>query len=287
MPSGGLLALKNRIKSVKSTQKTTKAMSMIAAAKMRKAKIKLEKNNIYLTNLEEMGHAVFKYAESPENNILIKENSSDKKLVFLLGSDTGLCGGFNGNGPNYLRKEYGESKIDIALIGKRCRYYLNKFGYDIVREYPDFKDVMTIKEARIIGHQLIDLFLKGEYGQISILYTHYESATKQRAVEEQILPFKYEEKETDTLDYDVESNSEELVSEYIMRYIEEKLINAVHHSKSSEHNARMIAMDNATKNAKEMADELNVKYNQLRQGAITQEIAEIVGGAESIKKKRR
>lgn len=287
MPSGGLLALKNRIKSVKSTQKTTKAMSMIAAAKMRKAKIKLEKNNIYLTNLEEMGHAVFKYAESPENNILIKENSSDKKLVFLLGSDTGLCGGFNGNGPNYLRKEYGESKIDIALIGKRCRYYLNKFGYDIVREYPDFKDVMTIKEARIIGNQLVDLFLKGEYGQISVLYTYYESATKQRAIEEQILPFKYEEKEIDTLDYDVESNSEELVSEYIMRYIEEKLINAVHHSKTSEHNSRMIAMDNATKNAKEMADELNVKYNQLRQGAITQEIAEIVGGAESIKKKRR
>ncbi|WP_055071476.1 ATP synthase F1 subunit gamma [Clostridium massiliamazoniense] len=291
MPSGGLLALKNRIKSVKSTQKTTKAMSMIAAAKMRKAKVKLEKNNVYLTNLEEMGHAVFKYAESPENNILIKENSSDKKLVFLLGSDTGLCGGFNGNGPNYLRNEYGKSDIiDVALIGKRCRYYLNKYGYDIVREYPDFKDVMTIKEARIIGNELINLFLKEEYGQISVVYTHYESATRQKVVEEQILPFKYKEKyntKADTLDYDVEANSDELVSEYIMRYIEEKLINAVHHSKTSEHNARMIAMDNATKNAKEMADDLNVKYNQLRQGAITQEIAEIVGGAESIKKKRR
>ncbi|MGL5616913.1 MAG: ATP synthase F1 subunit gamma [Sarcina sp.] len=289
MPSGGLLALKERIGSIKNTQKTTKAMSMIAAAKMRKAKVKLEKNNIYLVNLEEMGHAVFKYAESPENNILIKENSSDKKHVILLGSDTGLCGAFNANGANYLKKTYVESKPDVTLIGKRPKYYVEKFGFKVVNQHPDFKEVMTIKEARIISNQLVNLYLKEEYGNISIVYTHYESATRQTIIEKQILPFKYDEEEVkkETLDYDVEPNSQELVSEYIMRCIEEILVNAVHHSKTSEHNSRMLAMDNATKNAKEMAEDLNVEYNQKRQGAITQEIAEIVGGAESLKKKRR
>lgn len=294
MPAGGLLALKNRVKSVKTTKKTTKAMSLISAAKMKKARVKLNQNEIYFKSLKHMGNKIFKYVDRTDNNILVMDNFEEKKLYVVLASDTGLCGGFNGNGLMYLANKAREnneplSDVSIILSGKRGRYYSNKNGFNKVKEYKDPNDQITIKEARVMASDLVDLFLHKGYGEISLVYTKFISAGRQRVVEEKVLPFVLGEtnEEIEELDYDMEPYSEELVSDYIMRQIEAQLINAVYHSKASEHSARMMAMENATTNAGQMAVELENKYNRLRQSVITQEIAEIIGGLEASKKKKK
>ena len=294
MPAGGLLALKNRVKSVKTTKKTTKAMSLISASKMKKARVKLKQNEVYFSNLKHMGNKIFMISDNPEKNILAMDNLEDKKLYVVLASDTGLCGGFNGNGLSYLAHKANDNnqemkEISVILSGKRARYYANKHGFTKVKEYKDPNDRITIKEARVMASDLVDLFLHKGYGEISLVYTKFISAGKQNVVEEKILPFALGETNEviEELDYDMEPYSEEVVSDYIMRQIEAQLINAVYHSKTSEHSARMMAMDNATKNAGKMAIELEAKYNRLRQGAITQEIAEIIGGLEASKKKKK
>lgn len=289
MPAGGLLALKNRVKSVKTTKKTTKAMSLISASKMKKARVSLERNELFFDNLKHAGHTIFKYAENPGRNILVKGNDEKKKLFIVFASDTGLCGGFNGNGPVYLAKKYEDEKLSVILSGKRARYYANKYEFKILKEYQDQKDRITIKEARVMVSEIIDLFLNHGYGEISVVYTKFFSPSRQKVVEERILPFELGET-TDLVenkDFDLDQESEELVEDFIIRHMEAQLINAVYHSKTSEHNARMIAMDNATKNASEMATELENKYNRLRQGAITQEIAEIIGGVEAMLDKQK
>lgn len=292
MPAGGLLALKNRVKSVKTTKKTTKAMSLISASKMKKARVKLQHNELYFANLKHIGNKIFKYAENPEQNELVKPNNSDKKLYLVFASDTGLCGAFNGNGMSYIAKKHEKndySDVSVIISGKRARYYSNKYGFNKIKEYQDPKERITIKEARNIAADLIDSFLYKGYGEISLVYTKFYGATKQRVVEEKILPFELGETSDviEELDYDLEPGSQELVADYIMRQIEAQLINAVYHSKASEHSARMVAMDNATNNAGKMAIELENRYNRLRQAAITQEIAEIIGGLEALKKKAK
>lgn len=292
MPAGGLLALKNRVKSVKTTKKTTKAMSLISASKMKKARVKLQKNELYLNNLRHMGNKIFRYTDRPENNILVKSNGGNKKLYIILASDTGLCGGFNGSGVSYLARKISKERINdtaVILSGKRARYYVNKVGFNLIKEYKDPNDKITIKEARLMASDLVDLFLHKGYGEISLVYTKFYSPAKQKVVEERILPFEVVKTDEviEDLDYDIEPGSEEIVSDYIMRQIEAHLINAVYHSKTSEHSARMMAMDNATTNAGKMAVELENRYNRLRQSAITQEIAEIIGGLEAIKKKKK
>lgn len=292
MPAGGLLALKNRVKSVKTTKKTTKAMSLIAASKMKKARVKLNQNELYFNNLKHVGNKIFQYAENPERNNLVIENGDRKKLYVVLASDTGLCGGFNGNGVSFLVHNLSDAdKKDLSIIlsGKRARYYVNKNNFHILKEYKDPNDKITIKEAREMASELIELFLHKGYGEVNLVYTKFFSAAKQKVVSEKILPFEVGQTDDviEELDYDMEPYSEELVSDYIMRQIEAQLINAVYHSKASEHSARMMAMDNATTNAGKMAVELENKYNRLRQGAITQEIAEIIGGVESMKKKKK
>lgn len=289
MPAGGLLALKNRIKSVQTTKKTTKAMSLISAAKMKKARVRLDKNGIYLEALKHTGNTIFKYADTPERNILMQENGGSKKLFIILASDTGLCGGFNGNGAVYLARKYEGEKVSAILSGKRARYYANKYNFNVIKEYKDPNDRITIKEARKMVGDIVELFLHEGYGEISLVYTKFFSAASQKVVEEKLLPFVLPEAEDPVaeLDFDLEPDSAEAVEQYIMRQLEAHFINAVYHSKASEHSARMMAMDNATNNAEQMAVDLTGQYNRLRQGAITQEIAEIIGGLEAMKKKKK
>lgn len=292
MPAGGLLALKSRVKSIKTTKKTTKAMSLISASKMKKARIKLLQNESYFDNLKHIGNKIFRYSDNSRKNILLKSNGEKKKLYLILASDTGLCGAFNGNAASYLARKIPKEDREfssVILSGKRGRYYVNKNEFNIIKEYKDPKNNITIKEARVMTADLVELFLHKGYGEVNIIYTKFFSPAKQRVVEERLLPFELGEttQSIEDLDYDMEPYGEELVADYIMRQIEAQLINAVYHSKTSEHSARMIAMDNATTNAGKMAIELENKYNRLRQSAITQEIAEIIGGVESMRKKQK
>ncbi|WP_195971136.1 ATP synthase F1 subunit gamma [Clostridium thermobutyricum] len=287
MPAAGLLDIKRRIKSVESTQKITKAMALVSTAKLRKARASLDNNNLYFTRIETIKRDIFRLADEFKDNEFVRENDNEKKLYVIFASNSGLCGGFNGSGAVYLSDKYPESEranIKTLVIGEKGVSYAKKYGFDVVDKVTNIKDGISIKDARHLAVDLMNMYSKGEYGSISFVYTKYKSPVQQDVVDEVILPFKGETfAEEDTEVYSSEISPDELVENFVYRYMEGKIINTIYHSQTSEQNARMQAMDGATKNADDILDSLNTKYNRIRQGAITQEISEIVGGAEAQK----
>lgn len=288
MPAAGLLVIKRRISSVKSTQKITKAMALVATAKVKKARNKLADNNSYFEKLEMMKKDMFMFKEDFKDNEFIQPNGSDKKLYVVFTSNSGFCGGFNGGGAIYLNEKYAtkeeKSKIATYVLGSKGVSYLNKYKIDVVQTDDSIHGDIDIKTARRIVGKLMNMYLNKEFGEISFIYTKFKSPVEQELVEVPVLPFSVEgTEEKDINIFNREMHSDELIESFIYRYIEGLLINATYSAMASEENARMQAMDGATRNAGDIIDNLNTKYNRIRQAAITQEISEIVGGAESQK----
>ncbi|WP_297633210.1 ATP synthase F1 subunit gamma [uncultured Clostridium sp.] len=291
MPAAGLLDIKRRIKSVQSTQKITKAMALVSTSKLRRARANLENNNLYFSSLENIKQDMLKVAEEFSENEYVHENDAENKLYVIFASNSGLCGGFNGSGALYLNDKYPRDQrgnIKTLIIGEKGVSYAKKYNFEIVDKITGIKDGIELKDARHIALDLMESYLKGEYKEVSFVYTKYVSPIQQEVVEERLLPFNAEiedEKEPDGMEllFDVEVSSDELIQSFVYRYMEGKIINVIYHSQTSEQNARMQAMDGASKNADDILEELNMRYNRIRQGAITQEISEIVGGAEAQK----
>lgn len=291
MPAAGLLDIKRRIKSVQSTQKITKAMALVSTSKLRRARANLENNNLYFSSLENMKQDMLKVAEEFSENEFVRENEAENKLYVIFASNSGLCGGFNGSGALYLNDKYPRDQrgnIKTLIIGDKGVSYAKKYNFEIANQISGIKDGIELKDARHIASDLMEAYSKGEYNEITFVYTKYISPIQQDVVGEKVLPFNAEvedEKEPDGMDvlFDVEVSSDELIQSFVYRYMEGKIINAIYHSQTSEQNARMQAMDGASKNADDILEELNMRYNRIRQGAITQEISEIVGGAEAQK----
>lgn len=289
MPAAGLLVIKRRMNSVRNTQKITKAMALVSTAKVKKARDKLSKNNIYFRRLEMMKKDIFMFAEDFKDNEFIQPNGSDKKLYVVFTSNSGFCGGFNGSGAIYLNEKYAskeeKANIDTYVLGSKGVSYLNKYGISSSHTDTSIKGDIDIKTSRRIVGKIMNMYLNKKYGEISFLYTKFKSPVEQELVEVPVLPFAIEktEEESKINIFNREIHSDDLIESFIYRYIEGLLINATYSGMASEENARMQAMDGATKNAGEIIDNLNTKYNRIRQAAITQEISEIVGGAESQK----
>ncbi|MGL4762684.1 MAG: ATP synthase F1 subunit gamma [Sarcina sp.] len=289
MPAAGLLVIKRRMNSVRNTQKITKAMALVSTAKVKKARDKLSKNNIYFRKLEMMKKDIFMFAEDFKDNEFIQPNGSDKKLYVVFTSNSGFCGGFNGSGAIYLNEKFAskeeKAKIDTYVLGRKGVSYLNKYGISASHRDTSIKGDIDIKTSRRIVGKIMNMYLNKDYGEISFLYTKFKSPIEQELVEVPVLPFKIEktEEESKINIFNREIHSDELIESFIYRYIEGLLINATYSAMASEENARMQAMDGATRNAGDIIDNLNTKYNRIRQAAITQEISEIVGGAESQK----
>ena len=291
MPAAGLLDIKRRIKSVQSTQKITKAMALVSTSKLRRARANLENNNLYFSSLENIKQDMLKVAEEFSENEFVRENEAENKLYVIFASNSGLCGGFNGSGALYLNDKYPRDQrgnIKTLIIGDKGVSYAKKYNFEVADKISGIKDGIELKDARHIASDLMEAYSKGEYNEITFVYTKYISPIQQDVVGEKVLPFNAEvedEKEPDGMDllFDVEVSSDELIQSFVYRYMEGKIINAIYHSQTSEQNARMQAMDGASKNADDILEELNMRYNRIRQGAITQEISEIVGGAEAQK----
>lgn len=283
MAGAGLVAIKRRIKSITSTQKITKAMGLIATSKLRKVRNKLEVNDKYSKSFSAIVNEFVKGAE--ENSIYIHGNKGKKKLYITLNSDTGLCGGFNANVVNTTADTISKDRENSILIavGQKGRMYFNRLRFETTAEYVDIPDVPTLKEAEAIAYKALDLYRKGEVGEVYIVYTRFFSTVRQVVTVEKILPLENKDTETNKRFVKFEPSIDEMIDDIVVMQLKQQILNYMLHAKASEQGSRMAAMDGATKNANELLDKLNLKYNRERQGAITQEISEIVGGAEAQK----
>lgn len=287
MAGSGLIAIKRRIKSITSTKKITKAMGLVATAKLRKSKEKLYANEKYYEVLSESIDEIL--SNHTGFNIYKNGNSSKKKLYIILTSDSGLCGGFNGNILNRAVEEIQKDKENSLsiVVGEKGSAFFKRVKLSTIDEVLDISDLPTLRELKGVVTKALHLYEKGEVGQIFIVYAKFLTSIKQEVQIEKLLPLNYNQEEEDTYkdkDYiKFEPDADSVLNNALLLYIKEKVLNSMLHSKTSELSARMTAMDGATKNANELLEKLKLQYNRMRQGAITQEISEIVGGAEAQK----
>jgi len=290
MPS--LDDLKKRIASVKSTQKITKAMKMVAAAKLRRAQENAEKGRPYS---EKMNNIILNLS----NGIADKENApqllrgtgEDKThLCIVLTSDRGLCGGFNTNiikkAKAYFKQISSKGKnLKIITVGSKGYDQLKRFYKHKIVQKISFKDSKTINylDAEKVGQMIINKFEKKEFDVCVIFYNQFKNVITQIPQEQQIIPLKDSEEESSTEDnYEFEPDEDEILNNLLPKNISTQIFKAMLENSASEQGSRMSAMDNATRNAGDMVDKLTIKYNRSRQAAITKELIEIISGAESL-----
>tara|TARA_B100001123_G_scaffold408494_1_gene501711 strand:+ start:672 stop:1547 length:876 start_codon:yes stop_codon:yes gene_type:complete len=291
MPS--LDDLKKRITSVKSTQKITKAMKMVAAAKLRKAQENAEKGRPYS---EKMNNIILNLSSSitdKENAPKLLSGTGNEKihLCVILTADRGLCGGFNTNivkkAKSFFEKIKLEGKIlKIVTVGSKGYDQLKRiYGGQIVEKI-SFKDSKktNYSDAEIVGKKIIELFEKNEFDVCTIFYNQFKNVITQIPQEQQIIPLKSSEtKENSEIDnYEFEPEEDEILSNLLPKNIATQIFKAMLENSASEQGSRMTAMDNATRNAGELVDKLTINYNRSRQAAITKELIEIISGAESL-----
>jgi F-type H+-transporting ATPase subunit gamma len=283
MAGAGLLIIKRRIKSVTSTKKITKAMGLVATSKLRKCRQRLEVNKKYSTSFNETMEDILKSHEGV--NIYRDGNESKKILYIVLTSDSGLCGGFNATVLSSALELVAKDKDNSSLmiVGQKGRSFFKKLNIPVVAEYVDIPDLPRVKEGRTIAEHVLSLYAKSEVGEVYILYTKFVSVLKQTVITEKLLPLGASEDDNYESYIKFEPNINEIFNSILPLYISERILNYMINSKASEQGSRMSAMDGATKNANDLLDDLNLKYNRVRQGVITQEISEIVGGAEAQK----
>lgn len=286
MAGAGLIAIKRRIKSINNTKKITKAVGLVATSKLRKARQSLETNNMYYSYLENIISDIVRNSDF-QDNIYIKGNHSKKNIFVALMSDTGLCGGFNGNVVAKTVQNISGDKENslLVIVGQKGRAYFKKMGYESIAEYVEIPDIPTIKEVKTIIDKTFRLYEEGQVGEVKIVYTEFVSSVKQEVKIKRLLPIQYEPisscKSNTYIEY--EPKGKKFLENILNMYLKQTLLNLMLNSKASEQGARMAAMDGATRNANDLLDKLNLKYNRIRQSMITQEISEIVGGAEAQK----
>jgi len=292
MPS--LDDLKKRISSVKSTQKITKAMKMVAAAKLRRAQESAEKGRPFS---EKMNNIILNLS----NSITDKENASkfligtgknDVHLCVVITADRGLCGGFNTNicrkAKSYFEQILKEGKkLKIFTVGSKGYDQLKRVYGDKIVEKRNFKGYkkITFKEAEEIGSKIIKLFNESQFDVCKIFYNKFKNVITQIPQAQQIIPienFKKDEKEKKDNPYEFEPEENEILENLLPRNISTQIFKAFLENAASEQGSRMTAMDNATRNAGDLVDRLTITYNRSRQAAITKELIEIISGAESL-----
>ncbi len=285
--------LKKRISSVKSTQKITKAMKMVAAAKLRRAQENAEKGRPYSDKMNNIILNLSNAITDKENAPKLLAGSGDNKihLCVVLTSDRGLCGGFNTNiikkAKSYFQKILNEGKtIKIITVGSKGYDQLKRIYKDNIIEKISFKDSKNINyfDADKVGKIIIDKFEKKEFDICTIFYNRFKNVITQIPQEQQIIPLKSSESQRNSSDdnYEFEPEEDEILSNLLPKNISTQIFKAMLENSASEQGSRMSAMDNATRNAGEMVDKLTIEYNRSRQAAITKELIEIISGAESL-----
>ena len=291
MPS--LDDLKKRISSVKSTQKITKAMKMVAASKLRRAQENAEKGRPYSDKMNNIILNLSNSISDKENSPKLLAGSGEDKvhLCVVMTSDRGLCGGFNTNiikkAKTYFQKILDDGKtLKIITVGSKGYDQLKRTYKNNIIEKISFKESKHANyfDADKVGKIIIDKFEKKEFDVCAIFYNQFKNVITQIPQEQQIIPLKASESEGSSLEdnYEFEPEEDEILSNLLPKNISTQIFKAMLENSASEQGSRMSAMDNATRNAGEMVDKLTIQYNRSRQAAITKELIEIISGAESL-----
>ena len=279
-----LKEIRNRISSVSSTMQITSAMKMVSAAKLKKAQDAITAMRPYSDKLTQM--LVDLSTSVDFENIYLKPRKVNNKLVVCITSNRGLCGAFNSN----VIKRCSEiavsssEKVSFFCIGKKGSDILSK-NFNVIETNNDIFDELSFENISLICDLLMNKFLSKEFDKIEIVYNKFKNAATQIVTSEQFLPIENnnsEDDQKDSSDYIFEPSQIEIISELIPKSLKTQLYKSVRDSYASEHGARMTAMHKATDNATELRDQLKLTYNKARQAAITNEILEIVGGAEAL-----
>ena len=292
MPS--LDDLKKRIKSVKSTQKITKAMKMVAAAKLRKAQENAEKGRPYSQKMQNIILNLTKSINDIENapKLLVGTGQDKTYLCVVLTADRGLCGGFNSNICKLAKTNFqkilkeGKNLKIISVGSKGLDQIKREYGKYVIKKF-SFKDKKQIsfKEAEIIGTEIINLFKNNQFDKCILFYNNFKNVITQIPQAHQIIPAEIkssEPKNESSLSYEFEPEEDEILEDLLPKNISTQVFKAFLENAASEQGSRMTAMDNATRNAGDLVDKLTINYNRSRQASITKELIEIISGAESL-----
>lgn len=284
-----LREVQKRIRSVKSTRRITKAMEMVAAAKLRRAQQRVEQAKPYALKLDEMLSHLAAGSSTDISHPYFEERPVKKRTMVVIVSDRGLCGSFN---TNVFRKaeiwlnEQSGAETELVAVGKRANDYYKRRKRNIIANYSDWSGEMDYDRAREIAGFLTERFVTGETDEIVLAFSRFISLVKYQISIERYLPVARPEvageEEAGNTEYIFEPNSEEIYSALMPSYANTKMITALVESLASEHGSRMMAMGNATNNAGEMVDSLTLEYNKARQAQITKELLEVVSGADAL-----
>jgi F-type H+-transporting ATPase subunit gamma len=280
-----LKEIRNRISSVSSTMQITSAMKMVSAAKLKKAQDAITAMRPYADKLTELLQNLSATLDADSGSKFADQREVKNVLIVAITSNRGLCGAFNSNiikQANYLANSYAEKKVSVVAIGKKANDALSKDYEILANESPVFDD-LTFDNVAQISELLMEKFEDGSIDKIELVYNKFKNAATQILTTEQFLPIVPSADGTDAnQDYIFEPTKSEIVETLIPKSLKTQLFKAIRDSFASEHGARMTAMHKATDNATELRDQLKLTYNKARQAAITNEILEIVGGAEAL-----
>jgi F-type H+-transporting ATPase subunit gamma len=284
--------IRRRIRSVESTQKITRAMKLVAAAKLRRAQERIVSARPYAVKMAELLSSLVRRAEGEAHPLLVRRPAARKRLVIIT-ADKGLCGAFNSNilraSLAFLR-EQGETSVTLVVVGKKARDFYRRRQYEIKSEMLGFFDRLAYSHAQELAGGLMQEYLSGEVDEVHLMYNEFRSVAVQRVKREQLLPIESTDAQAGqaggegaTGDYIYEPSPEAILAALLPRHVTTQVYRALMESVAGEYGARMTAMEAATKNAKEMISVLSIQYNKARQERITKELLDIVGGAEALR----
>jgi len=290
--SGALKEVRNRIKSVQSTQQITKAMKMVSAAKLRRAQDAITQMRPYAQKLQEMLSNIVSNSDGDVNMALAAERPVENVMIIVVTSDRGLCGGYNSNLIKLARQVIAEKyssqaakgKVQILPIGKKGYENFTKSGSKVVNQYWDIFTGLSFDKVQAAAKHAMDAFANKEIDAVELIYSEFKNAATQRFVAEQFLPVSKVAKTEGqkNADFIYEPDKNVLIAELMPKILNTQLFKATLDANASEHGARMTAMDKASDNANELLKSLKISYNRARQAAITTELTEIVSGAAAL-----
>ena len=279
--------IKRRKTSIQGTQQITKAMKLVSTVKLQRARAGAERSQTYFDCMYDTVNNILSRVGHLEHKYLVP-GASPKKAVIVITSNRGLAGGYNSNVAKLItgQEEWKAEDVVVYAIGNKGREILERKGYTVKESYPEVIEEPTYAEAMLLSDKLLTSFAAGEIGEIYLAYTHFKNTVSQEAQLIRMLPVEVsepsEEKSSREILMNYEPNEQEALNQIIPKYVTSLFYGALVEAVASENGARMQAMDSATSNAEDMIEDLSLKYNRARQGSITQELTEIIAGANAI-----
>jgi len=281
--------IRRRIRSVQSTQKITRAMKLVAAAKLRRAQERILAARPYAYKMQEI-LAGLALRTDPQLHPLLTRRETGRKTVVIIAADKGLCGAFNTNimrkSMEFLRRVPGEVQLALIVVGRRARDFYRRRPYAIRSEHVGLFNQLAYEHAAGMAREMVEPYVAGETDEVWLIYNEFKTVALQRVVQERFLPIEPlpMPEGSPVVDYLYEPSPEAILERLLPKHVETQIFRALMESLAGEYGARMTAMEAATKNASEMIDLLTLQFNKARQERITKELLEVVGGAEALRR---